>query len=148
MSTRLLPIPSQLRPILLSLLGKEVTITPGVAVDPSLMRLDNYVGDDNTVHYVVGASKEFAAYSGAALAMLPAGRAQDAIKSGDDDMLEMAYHEVLNVLSRAINDMGGAHVRLPVGEHFETPALDPAHGQGYSVEIAGYGTGLMGIWGV
>ncbi len=146
MSTRTLPSPAQLRPLLASLLGKDVDITLGGSFDQASMKIDTYVGDDNEVCYVVGSSKEFSAYSGAALAMLPPGRAAEAIKDGDDEMLEMAYQEVLNVLTRAINDLGGVHVRLPVGESFEAPDLAANEPTTYTIDVSGYGPGVIAFW--
>ncbi len=146
MTTSTLPAPAQLQPLLSSLLGKDVTIVPGAGFDLAELRFDPYVGDDNVVRYVVGSSKEFAAFSGAALAMLPPGRAEDAIAEGGDEMLDMAYHEVLNVLTRAINDLGGVHVRLPVGEDTVTPELAPDASAAFTVSIAGYGDGSLMFW--
>ncbi|MEZ5375284.1 MAG: hypothetical protein R2733_02160 [Acidimicrobiales bacterium] len=146
MTTRTLPSPAQLRPLLANLLGKDVEITAGGSIDRAAARIDNYVGDDNAVCYVVGSSKEFSAYSGAALAMLPPGRAAEAIKDGGDEMLDMAYQEVLNVLTRAINDLGGDHVRLPVGESFETPDLSAVEPTTYTIDVSGYGSGVIAFW--
>lgn len=146
MSTRTLPSPAQLKPLLSNLLGKDVTIAAGGAFAPDSLDFAAYVGDDNSVCYVVGSSKEFSAYSGAALAMLPPGRANEAIKDGGDDMLAMAYQEVLNVLTRAINDLGGVHVRLPVGEKYDVPELSAANAATYTISVSGYGEGVLAFW--
>ena len=146
MTTSTLPAPVQLRRLLTSLLGKDVTITRGARFDLDALRFDPYVGDDNVVRYVVGSSKEFAAFSGAALAMLPSGRAEAAINQGGDEMLDMAYYEVLNVLTRAINDLGGMHVRLPVGEDTVTPELSPDASAAFTASIADYGDGSLMFW--
>jgi len=92
----------------------------------------------------------FAHLSGAALALVPLETAQSAIdtETDDEDLLEN-YREILNVVTRAINDQGGAHVRLIPGD---SPLPDPlpatSGGHEYSITIEGYGEGKMFFWTV
>lgn len=99
---------------------------------------------------LAGGDSAFAHLSGAALAMVPAGQAREAVDSetNNDDLLEN-YREILNVITRAINDQGGAHVRLIPGD---VPLPDPlpatSGGHEYNITIDGYGEGKMFFWTV
>lgn len=146
----LLPEPGDLIPLLQGLIGRDVIVRPCDDLDFSacVNRGANYLDDADTVRVVVGADLAFASFSGAALAMIPRSRAEDAIKSGTDDpdLLEI-YGEVLNVLSRPINDSNDSHVRLVPGTVGESQELGSAPATaGFFVSIDNYGDGKLGFW--
>ncbi len=55
----------------------------------------------------------FAAYSGAALSMIPRGGAEDAAKSGDlSEMMRGNLHEIMNICSRLFITDATPHLKL------------------------------------
>lgn len=146
------PEAAQLKPLLSDLIGKDVTFGGGDAAvpDPSSVNdlLAVYVGKDDAPVMLAGGNKAFAYFSGAALALIPKGRAEDAIadSEADEDLLEN-YREILNVVTRAVNDQGRAHVRLVPGSTADLSQLPPAEdAKGYEVGVDGYGDGNLYFW--
>ncbi len=150
MSVRI-PETSDLIPLLTALIGKDLSFDSGV--DPLTpaeveQHLTLFVGDDDAPLMLAGGDKAFAYFSGAALAMVPKGRAEDAItaREPDEDLLEN-YFEVMNVVTRVINDQGGDHVRLiPQSSVVLADLPEPAKGSGLDVNMDGYGTGKLSFW--
>jgi hypothetical protein len=93
-----------------------------------------------------------AAYTGAALALLPPGGAQDAVEEDGEltGMLVEALHEVVNVLASLLNAPGAPHSRL---YKLYAPGEDlPADIQGMlanvnrldlGLQVPGYGRGAL-----
>ncbi len=150
MSVRI-PETAELIPLLTALVGKDLTFEIGVdplTPDEVEQYLTLFVSDDDSPLMLAGGDKSFAYLSGAALAMVPKGRAEDAITGNepDEDLLEN-YFEVMNVVTRAINDQGGDHVRLiPQSSVVLTDLPDPVKGSGIDINLDGYGTGKMSFW--
>lgn len=147
------PDPTEIRPLLTALIGRECEPTRKMTFgkpESIAKYLAVFVGDDDAPLMLAGGDSAFAHMSGAALALVPATTAVQAIESGADDgeLLEN-YREVLNVVTRAINDQGGAHVRLIPGD---IPLPDPlpatSGGHEYTIKIDGYGEGKMFFWTV
>lgn len=150
MSVRI-PESGELVPLLSALIGRDITFESGT--DPLTpaeveQHLTLFVSDDDEPLMLAGGDKPFAYLSGAALAMLPKGRAEDAIKDRepDEDLLEN-YFEVMNVLTRVINDQGGTHCRLiPQSSVVLSDLPEPAKGVGIDLDISNYGTGKLSFW--
>jgi hypothetical protein len=96
-------------------------------------------------------SKEFAAYAGAALSMLPPNAAKDAVKSGSlTEMMIGNLYEVMNICSRLLFTDDTPHLRL-------TKVTSAAEAEGmaqlkegasiveFDVTIPKYGTGRLGF---
>jgi len=130
------------------LLAKDVTLTQTERFSPHVSALHGLVDNDDKLVYVIGADLAFAHRSGAALAMMPSGRV-DSVTEPDDDLLEF-YHEVANVLSRAVSEVATTRVRLDPNMDQQTPEVERATVAGaavtYSVSVDGYGDGSLGIW--
>lgn len=150
MSVRV-PDTADLIPLLTGLIGKDLTFQAGVDPLPPAEveeHLTLFVSDDDAPLMLAGGDKAFAYFAGAALAMVPKGRAADAItaRQPDEDLLEN-YFEVMNVITRAVNDQGGDHVRLiPQSSVVLADLPEPAKGAGLDVTIDGYGTGKLSFW--
>lgn len=111
-------------------------------------------------HYPTGelaallvADLQFCAWSGAALALLPPGLAQDAIKAGKlDQSLQENYAEIANVLTATFREFGE---RVVLGKiHYGNvaslaPELKPmvaaVRRLDLEVTVAGYGAGRLGL---
>lgn len=145
------PEAAPLKSLLADLLGKDLVFA-GDATPPDPQSIGNllavYVGKDDAPLMLAGGDKAFAYLSGAALALVPKGRAEDAINGSevDEDLLEN-YREILNVVTRAVNDQGRAHVRLVPGSVVDLSALPATvDTKGYTVQIDGYGNGDLFFW--
>ncbi len=72
-----------------------------------------YVDPEGTPRALGLADMEFAAFAGAALAMIPAGVAMESVKRRKlEDNLKENFYEVVNILAAAINVASGGHVRV------------------------------------
>ena len=152
-----LPDPKQVKDLFEGLLGRDVTLTEGVPVP-----LDSrprpttavYVDDRNGLSAVALMDFSLTAYSGAALALLPKGGAEDAIDEKDLPLtlLENAA-ELLNVLAAPIGDASGVHQRLH--QTFGPDQLPPSDVTAWSarlgsrldlrLDIKGYGSGNLSV---
>ena len=83
MSTVLLPAAKDVRDMLSGLVGKEVAVSPGAPVTPEPNRpvtVAIYTAPDMSVNALCVMDLGASAYTAAALALLPAGGAQDAVE--------------------------------------------------------------------
>jgi hypothetical protein len=109
-----------------------------------------YINDEGTPVTACCCDLPFAAYSGAALSMIPAGGAEDAAKSGDlTEMMRGNLHEIMNICSRLFMTNETPHLKLEA--LYDSPdalpesarsMVDAAPGRSdYRVKIPGYGEG-------
>ena len=151
------PAPKQIKDLFEGLLGRDVSLNDGVPVP-----LDSrprpitavYVDDTNRLSSVALMDFPLTAYSGAALALLPRGGAEDAIDESDlpASLLENAA-ELLNVLAAPIGEASGVHQRLH--QTFGPDQLPPSDVSAWSaqlgsrldveLDIKGYGRGTLSV---
>jgi hypothetical protein len=142
--------PNQIEEMLGGLMGRELSGREAAPIEPHPRTLRGLVTNDNELIAVVGSDLDFAHYTGAALAMIPKGRAEDANGVPDDDLLEV-YVEVANVMSRLIDEAMPMRVRIDPGlNHSEDDLLAIAK-TGVPVtmtqlDVDGYGGGVIGVW--
>ena len=115
--TVVLPDAKAVKDMLTGLVGKPVGVTPGAPVTPtprSPVSVAVYVDPGMAVNALCVMDLGAAAYTGAALALLPPGGAQDAVEEDHEltGMLVEALHEVVNVLSALFNVPGAPHSKL------------------------------------
>ena len=106
--TVVLPDAKAVKDMLSGLVGKPVGVLPGAPVTPtpkSPVSVAVYVDPSMNVNALCVMDLGASAYTGAALALLPAGGAQDAVEEDGEltTMLTEALHEVVNVLSALFN---------------------------------------------
>ena len=85
MTTVLLPAAKDVRDMLSGLVGKEVSVSPGAPVTPEPNRpvtVAIYTAPDMSVNALCVMDLGASAYTAAALALLPPGGAQDAVRGG------------------------------------------------------------------
>ena len=114
---RVLPAPKDVRDMLTGLVGKPVAVAPGAPVTPTPdkpVSVAVYVDPQMSVNALCVMDLGASAYTGAALALLPPGGAQDAVEEDGEltPMLAEALHEVVNVLSALFNVPGAPHSKL------------------------------------
>jgi hypothetical protein len=157
MSLDLLPASKDVREMLEGLVGRPVTVSPGAPVTPSAdkpVSVAVYVDPNMAVNALCLMDLGASAYTGGALALLPAGGCQDAVEEDGEltSLLVEALHEVVNVLSALFNVPGAPHSKLHklyapgddlpgdiVGMLAAFNRLDLV------VEIQGYGKGALSL---
>jgi hypothetical protein len=147
----------RIRDVFEGLLGREVTVAPGVPVPLDARPRPTtavYVDDRLRLSSVVLMDFALTAYSGAALALLPRGAAEDAIdeKELPAALLENAA-ELLNVLAAPIGEASGVHQRLY--QTFGPAQLPPSDVVARSAQLGaredvalgihGYGSGKLSV---
>ncbi|NOX31801.1 MAG: hypothetical protein GXP35_17415 [Actinobacteria bacterium] len=142
------PSQNELQKLLGSLLAKDVQLTAAGAFAPHPSTALGLIDNDDNLVYVMGSDLAFAHRSGAALAMIPAGGI-DSVDEPDADLIEV-YHEVANVISRAVNESSSTRVRLDPGVDLGAERLVSAvtgkPSAIFGVNVDGYGDGTLGIW--
>ena len=153
--TVVLPDAKAVKDMLTGLVGKPVGVAPGAPVTPTpgkpvsvAVYVDPYMAINALCVMDLGAS----AYTGAALALLPPGGAQDAVEEDGEltGLLVEALHEVVNVLSAMFNTPGAPHSKL---DELYAPGQDlPGDVVGLlssynrldvAIDVQGYGKGAI-----
>lgn len=142
--------PAQVGDMITGLIGRDATAKPAadVAVHPATYR--GLVTDENHLAAVMACDLEFAHRSGAALAMVPPVNVSEPAEAPDDDYLEF-YSEVVNVLSRLVNELAPVRLRLDPGIQHSEESLQAVIDSGTvlvaaEADIEGYGSGKLGVW--
>jgi hypothetical protein len=152
-----LPAAKDVRDMLTGLVGKPVGVNPGAPVTPTPEKpvaVAVYVDPQMAINALCVMDLGAAAYTGAALALLPPGGAQDAVEEDGElsGLLVEALHEVVNVLSALFNTPGAPHSKL---HKLYAPGDDlPGDVEGMlanfnridlAIEVPGYGKGALSL---
>jgi hypothetical protein len=152
-----LPAAKDVRDMLTGLVGKPVGVDNGAPVTPTPdapVSVAVYVDPQMAINAICVMDLGASAYTGAALALLPPGGAQDAVEEDGElsSMLVEALHEVVNVLSALFNTPGAPHSKL---HKLYAPGDDlPGDIQGLlanfnridlAIEVPGYGKGAISL---
>lgn len=152
-----LPSSMEVRDLLATLLGRDVVVGPAPPLAPGPRRpatVGVYVDDLLRVTAVLCADLALSARAGAALGLLPAKVAEEAIRARTlDDGLRENLHEVLNVTGSLFNAAEAAHVRLyamhpagdPVPADPQARALTLGRRLDLAVDVGGYGPGRFSM---
>jgi hypothetical protein len=149
-----IPIQEAVRDFFTDLLGRGVAAakrSPLTYEDPLIV--GRYLDDDGETAALLVADLEFAAYSGAALAMIPKVVAAEAIKAVElGDTLFDNFREVVNVFSSLLNAPTTPHLvlkaldRHPEGTEDLLELMDaPRRRRDFDVTIEGYGSGVLAV---
>ena len=152
-----LPAAKDVRDMLTGLVGKPVAVNPGAPVTPTPdkpVSVAVYVDPHMAINALCVMDLGASAYTGAALALLPPGGAQDAVEEDGEltSLLVEALHEVVNVLSALFNTPGAPHSKL---HKLYAPGDDlPGDIAGMlanfnridlAIEVPGYGKGALSL---
>ncbi|WP_110208252.1 hypothetical protein [Nocardioides daejeonensis] len=152
-----LPALKEVRDLFADLLGRDVTLSTGAPLAPGARTpasIGVYVDDSLQISALVVADLPFSAYAGAAIGLLPPGRAGSAIEEGAiDETLAENLYEVLNIAASLFNAPGATHLRLysvsaaggPVDPQILARALTLGRREDTVLDVAGYGTGRLSI---
>jgi hypothetical protein len=151
-----LPIQETVRDLLSGLLGRGCAVTKQAKplAPKAVAIVADYVDDAGAVAALAVADVGFASRVGAALALVPAPVAEDAVKADDvpDNLLENTQ-EVLNITARMFNGASSPHVRLRAVRRRDEVLPDEVTSllerctarKDYGVTIEGYGDGRLAL---
>ncbi len=143
--------------MLTGLVGKPVAVNPGAPVTPTPdkpVSVAVYVDPHLAINALCVMDLAASAYTGAALALLPPGGAQDAVEEDGEltGLLVEALHEVVNVLSALFNVPGAPHSKLhrlyAAGEDLPGDIegmLANFNRIDLAIEVPGYGKGALSL---
>jgi hypothetical protein len=152
-----LPAAKDVRDMLTGLVGKPVGVNPGAPVTPTPdkpVSVAVYIDPQMAINALCVMDLAASAYTGAALALLPPGGAQDAVEEDGElsGLMVEALHEVVNVLSALFNTPGAPHSKL---HKLYAPGEDlPGDIEGMlanfnridlAIEVPGYGKGGLSL---
>jgi hypothetical protein len=157
MATVYLPAADELRRML-AMMYERLKVSEGepVSEDGPKCVVAIYLSDDDAPIAAALADYPFAAFTGAALTMIPAGGAEDAVADKDlgGAILENV-HEVFNICSRLLMDADSPHLRL--SDVYEGIGAVPEEHKAvfaatdrvsFQVEVPNYGTGNVTFLGL
>jgi hypothetical protein len=150
----LLPSPKDVRDLLESLFGKDITVSPGEPVslnDKPAVAV--YVDPTMATTALCLLDIRLAAWLAGALALLPKGGLEDAIEEGELFAMHLeAVYEVVNIAASMFNGEGVNHSKLhklyAPGESIpgDLAGLAAAFNRiDLEVDVAGYGSGSLSI---
>ncbi|CAA9419620.1 MAG: hypothetical protein AVDCRST_MAG35-1897 [uncultured Quadrisphaera sp.] len=149
-----LPPAKEVRDLLEGLLGKDVDFADGRRVTDAGGLVGVYVDDRLGMRAVVACDIAMAAYVGAAIGLMPAGGAQDAVDDGElFPVLRDNAAEVLNVMAALFNVGTAPHLRLyghyAAGDDLPGDVAQRLGSLGprvdWAVAVKGYGRGELSI---
>jgi hypothetical protein len=149
-----IPIQEAVRDFLTDLLGRGVAAakrSPLTYDDPLIV--GRYLDDQGDTTALLVSDLEFAAFSGAALAMIPKVVADESIKAGElSETLLDNFREVVNVFSGLLNAPTTPHLALKALERHPEGTEDvidvlasPRRRRDFDVTIEGYGSGVLAV---
>jgi hypothetical protein len=149
-----IPIQEAVRDFLTELLGRGVSATKrdAIACDDPLI-VGRYLDGEGETAALLVSDVDFAAFSGAALAMIPKVVATEAIRAGDlSDTLFDNFREVVNVFSSLLNAPTTPHLVLKTLDKHPESTEDllevmegPRRRRDFDVTIEGYGSGVLAV---
>lgn len=136
------------------LFSKPVTVKVGQALpSASLAFVAVYVDPAGTPVALGLSDIRFAAYSGAALAMIPVAVAAESVKKNKlEENLRENFYEVINILAAVMNASSEAHLKLgelagpaQAPEAAKAIIAKPGKRVDFDVTVEGFGAGKLGF---
>ena len=155
--TSVIPGALTVRNLFEDLLGRDVTVTPGdpmTADDLPTAVVAVFVDSSQQLYGVLGMQLALAANAGAALGLLPAGAAEDALEEKNlSPTLAENVGELCNVLTSLLNREGAPHVKLrqvvypgnPLPNDVRAHFLALGRRLDLLVEVSRYGKGNLSL---
>jgi len=114
MSTKFeIPTPQSVTALLAMIFGEDLSSSKCDAPDLAGNYVATFIDDDDRLVGLCVCDKEFVAYSGAALSMLPADVAKEMIAGNSvTDAMVDNFYEVMNICSKLFMSETSAHLRL------------------------------------
>ncbi len=151
MSTKyIIPTPQSVSALLAMIFGDGVDTKDRQAPELDGQHVATFVDDDDQLVALCVCDKEFVAYSGAALSMIPADVANEMISGNSiSEAMLGNFYEVMNICSKLLMSDTSAHLRLdktlsPQESAEPVSALkDSAQVIGFDIDIPKYGKGML-----
>lgn len=153
---RRMPIPERVGEFLTDLVGRSVIAENrnelDFDADDTAFHSAVYVDDDGRVAGACVSDLGFAAYSGAALAMIPKPVAAESIAAGElNETLTENFHEVANIVTALLNGPSNAHLKMRdvvvgVPQEVRDLVLRAAGRRQYTVTVNDYGSGSFALY--
>ncbi|MCC6213446.1 MAG: hypothetical protein IT376_01140 [Polyangiaceae bacterium] len=140
--------------LLRDLFGKPVQVKPTAPLaGPTIALLAVYADAQDTTAAVVASDLAFAAFGGAALAMIPRSVAEECVKRKRlDDNLRENFYEVVNIMAATLNSNDARHHRLvSLVEPAQAPSdaravlQKPAKRVDFEVSVPDFGVGRLSM---
>lgn len=152
----MLPDRKVIKDLFEGLLGREVSVSDGKPVDLGIPKpvVASYIDDGHRLRAVVLMDLPLAARSGAAIALVPKGAADDSV---DNQLLAPNLFdnasEICNVMAAGLGDAMEVHLRLsmsyapsdPLPPQVFNTANQAGGREDLKLEIAGYGAGGLSM---
>ena len=149
-TTYVMPTPKAVSDLLAMIFGGDLDVSDCDAPDFDGQHVATFIDDDDRLVALCLCDKQFVAYSGAALSMIPADVANEMISGNSvSDAMVDNFYEVMNICSKLLMSDGSAHLRLDKALSPEAGAdpvsslKDSAQTTAFSVAIPKYGTGAL-----
>lgn len=154
--SRRMPSPTQLGEFLGDLLGKAVTVTAraeelGTGVTDGVL-CGVLLDEAGHVGGVCIADLAAAAYTGAALALIPKGAADEAVTAGAlTETLNENFGEIVNIVTGIVNTPIHAHLRMSgvepgVSDAVRDLLIKAAGRASFDIDVADYGAGQIALY--
>lgn len=154
-ATTVLPNPKDVRDMLEGLLGRDVNVSPSNPPETDKpLAIGVYVDDTLTMQALGVADLPFAAFSGAAIGLIPKGGAEACVEDNElSASVKENFGEVLNVVSALFNLPEHPHLKLygtyapgeaPPGD-VSAAARVLGRRLDLEAEVAGYGKGIFSL---
>lgn len=131
--------------------GDDLKVDAAADTDFSGQHVATFIDDQDKLVALCLCDKEFVAYSGAALSMIPAEVAKEMIDGNDiSEAIYGNFYEVMNICSKLfMKDTGGAHLRLDktlspeAGQEALAALAQSGKKLGFAIGIPRYGDGKL-----
>ncbi len=149
----IMPDAQSVQSLLQMIVGDGLSVSATDATILATSYVATYVDDDDSLVAACTADLRFVAFSGAALSLVPASVANEAIQEGKaSDVMLDNFHEVMNICSKMLMSESSEHLRLDKtlqpGQSAEPLAIlqgNSCHVSAFSVDVPGYGSGTLGF---
>lgn len=149
-SNYVIPTEKSVASLLAMIFGDGLGVNDGDAADLNSQHVATFIDDEDKLVAICACDKEFVAYSGAALSMIPADVANEMISGNSiSEALVGNFYEVMNICSKLLMSDSSAHLRLdktldPGAANDAVASLEAAAEKvAFSVNIPSYGSGTL-----
>lgn len=156
-ATSHLPAPKEVRDLIGDLLDRQVDLRPGPPFGVSTSypaSVGTYIDDSVIIRAVVAFDLPLTANVGAALALVPAAQAAEAVGEGRVvGPIAESVREVFNIFASLFNAPGAPHLRLhachvsgePLPQDVRARTQVLGQRSDFLVDVAGYGAGRIAV---
>lgn len=151
MSTNyVIPTPQSVSSLLAMIFGGQPGVSDSQAPELSGQHVATFIDDDDKLVALCACDKQFVAYSGAALSMIPADVANEMIAGNSvTEAMIGNFYEVMNICSKLLMSDTSAHLRLDKtlepdqSQEAIATLKDAGQVKSFGIDIPQYGKGML-----